>query len=393
MATVHTEEHGHGHDEHGHAHSPYLHHHFETPVQQFESDKLGMWLFLATEILLFGGLFCAYSVYRHNHTDVFIYAHQFLNKVLGATNTVVLLFSSFTMAWSISAIQKGQRILCAVLLVITLMCAATFMVIKFFEYSAKIEHGLLWGSRYHPHHEGVEGAEGTKAPAESKEVEGKAANGGAIAMAESTDTKQASPVPVQAEPASGISHDAPDTQVGSGDVAKAQQDAAGGEGHEAAEPSAPGVAVAGKATESGTASAQPLASGSTEVSNTASPPGVVASVPTEYTYSPGLKLEPSKIKPAAVPPAGLADTAKPKSEHEVEPKNVQTFFAIYFAMTGLHGIHVLIGMIVITIMLIYVLKGKYNAEYWTPLDLTGLYWHVVDLIWIFLFPLLYLIAK
>lgn len=391
MATAHTDEHGHGNDENGHSHSPYLHHHFETPVQQFESDKLGMWLFLATEILLFGGLFCAYSVYRHNHTDVFIYAHQFLNKVLGATNTVVLLFSSFTMAWSISAIQKGQRILCAALLVITLMCAATFMVIKYFEYSAKIQHGLLWGSRYHPHHEGVEGSEGTAAPAESKDVEGKTANSnGSIAMAESEGTKLASPTPIQETPAIGVGHEAPPTQVGSGDVAKATEAAAGQAGEKT--DGAPAVGVEGKVTGSGTTNAQPLASGSTAVASTASPPGVVAAVPSDFNYAPSLKLEPSKIKPAAVPPAGLVE-GKPKAEHEIEPRNVQTFFAIYFAMTGLHGIHVLIGMIVITIMLIYVLKGKYNAEYWTPLDLTGLYWHVVDLIWIFLFPLLYLIAK
>ena len=72
-----------------HAHSPYLQHHFETPQQQFDAGKLGMWLFLATEILLFGGLFCAYAIYRANHPEIFVYAHQFLNKYWGGTNTTL----------------------------------------------------------------------------------------------------------------------------------------------------------------------------------------------------------------------------------------------------------------------------------------------------------------
>jgi cytochrome c oxidase subunit III len=404
MATTHHDEPGQGQgDGHGHGHhSPYLHHHFETPVQQFESDKLGMWLFLATEILLFGGLFCAYSVYRHNHPEVFIYAHQFLDRTMGATNTIVLIFSSFTMAWSIRAIQKGQKMLCAALLVITLLCAATFMVVKYFEYGAKIEHGLLWGTRYQPHHEGTHGAEGEHAPAATKDVAATA--DGTIAVAESTETKQGVVVPVQENPGIGVGHDAPDTQVDVTNVEDAtaaaaehtaetgHAEAAGhSEEHSAA---APDVQVEGTVTPSGTTHAEPLATGSTQVAGTAGPPGVVTTeVPSGYSYPGSLKLEPSKIKPAAVPPAGLAEVhAADAHASGPEPRNVQTFFAIYFAMTGLHGIHVLIGMIVITIMLVYVLRGKYNAEYWTPIDLTGLYWHIVDLIWIFLFPLLYLIA-
>jgi len=81
----------HGHDPHGghgNGHDPHLAHHFDTPEQQMASGKLGMWVFLATEILMFGGLFCAYSVYRHNHPDVFEFAHQYLDKSLGAINTL-----------------------------------------------------------------------------------------------------------------------------------------------------------------------------------------------------------------------------------------------------------------------------------------------------------------
>src|SRR5882757_2853701 len=91
------------HDAHGHGdgHNPHLAHHFDTPDQQYQSGKLAMWVFLATEILMFGGLFCAYAVYRHNHPEVFAFAHQYLDRTLGATNTIVLIASSFTMAWAV----------------------------------------------------------------------------------------------------------------------------------------------------------------------------------------------------------------------------------------------------------------------------------------------------
>src|SRR5688572_8105089 len=269
MATAHPESHEHAHDGHGHGHNPYLHHHFETPVQQFESDKLGMWLFLATEILMFGGLFCAYSVYRHNHPEVFVYAHVYLDKVMGATNTVVLILSSFTMAWSIRAIQMGKKMLCASLLVITLLCAATFMVIKYFEYSAKIEHGLLWGSKYKPHHEGEAGHAGTTetehGAAATDAAAGTHGEGEQVAAAQpgateppvpehtaaaeeqpegeehpagvdlqpriagSTEENRTTPMPVQDEPALGVSHPPGDTQVSSVHVSSATEKAAHGE--------------------------------------------------------------------------------------------------------------------------------------------------------------------
>src|SRR5439155_20827230 len=92
------DDHGHGSD-----HPKFLAHHFETPQQQFDSGKLGVWLFLTTEILLFSGLFCAYAVYRANHPEIYRFAHLYLNKWLGALNTIVLIFSSFTMAWAVRA--------------------------------------------------------------------------------------------------------------------------------------------------------------------------------------------------------------------------------------------------------------------------------------------------
>ena len=92
---------------HDHDHPEFLAHHFETPKQQFESGKLGMWLFLATEVLLFGGLFCAYAVWRGNHPEMFKYGSQFLDTKMGAINTAVLILSSLTMAWGVTAAQQS----------------------------------------------------------------------------------------------------------------------------------------------------------------------------------------------------------------------------------------------------------------------------------------------
>ena len=137
------------HEERG-SHAPHLAHHFDSLGQQFESGKLGMWLFLSTEVLLFGGLFCAYAVYRSNHPEIFIYAHQFLDKTLGGINTVVLICSSLSMAWAVRAAQLNQQRLLVILLSLTILGGFGFLGIKFVEYEHKWKHGLLWGARYHP---------------------------------------------------------------------------------------------------------------------------------------------------------------------------------------------------------------------------------------------------
>jgi len=253
-----------------HEHPPYLQHHFDTPEQQFDAGKLGIWLFLATEILLFGGLFCAYAIYRANHPEIFIYAHKYLDRVLGGTNTVVLLCSSLTMAWAVRASQLGQRKLLIALLSLTLLGGFGFMGIKFVEYKAKWEHGLLPGTHFAPHDE-----------------------------------------------------------------------------HEAAAPAPP-----------------------------AAP---------QTTFKPSATGPAGTVRHDAEPDAGAAS-------HGKRPSNVQIFFGIYFLMTGLHGLHVLVGMGAILWILVRSIKGHFGPEYFTPVDFVGLYWHLVDLIWIFLFPLLYLIS-
>jgi cytochrome c oxidase subunit 3 len=128
---------------HGHAHHPFQAHHFESMQHQFDAGKFGMWLFLITEVLFFSGLFCAYAIFRANHPEIFRVGHAFLDKELGALNTVVLLFSSLTMAWGVRCAQLGQKNGLVLCLSLTIACAGIFMVIKYFEYSAKISHGAL----------------------------------------------------------------------------------------------------------------------------------------------------------------------------------------------------------------------------------------------------------
>ncbi len=226
----------------------FLAHHFRSYRQQYDAGKLGMWIFLLTEILLFGGLFCVYAVYRANHPEIFIYAHRFLDKNLGGLNTCVLILSSLTMAWGVRCAETDRRrglILC---LVLTLFCACGFLSVKYIEYRSKWREGLLWASKYDPH------------------------------LEQSRLAKTAQP---------------------------------------------------------------------------ASPPAEV--------------------------PAGI------------QPRHVGIFFSIYFLMTGLHAVHVLAGMGAIGWILSGAIRGRFGSHYFGPVDYVGLYWHLVDMIWIYLFPLLYLI--
>lgn len=215
-----------------HAPSPFRAHHFETAEQQYAASKLGMWLFLVTEVLFFGGLFVAYGIFRAIHPEVFVESAVLLNTKLGAFNTVVLLFSSLTMAWGVRCSQLGQQKGLIWCLVLTLLMACVFLVVKYFEYAHKFHEGHLWASRF----------------------------------------------------------------TGSDLAASGAFDRAG------------------------------------------------------------------------------------------------TFFSIYFAMTGLHVIHILAGMIAIGWVLKRAIRGDFGPNYFTPVDAVGLYWHLVDLVWIFLFPLLYLIG-
>jgi cytochrome c oxidase subunit 3 len=285
---------------HDEGHDPNLAHHFESSEQQFQSSKLGMWLFLATEILFFGGLFVAYSVYRSNHPEIFIYGHHFLDKNLGAVNTVVLIWSSFTIAWAVRAAQLKQIRLLKWLLVATMACAFVFLGVKYVEYSSKWKHGLLWASKYDPHHDAGHGADHGKEPSQVE-----------------------APLPSEAAPTADE---------------------------------------------------------------------------TAREAEPGAQADPdpdrSTILPAADGPSGLAapdDTAMADQELRAEPANARIFFSIYFLMTGLHGIHVIGGIVAMLWLLRCAVRGDFDSGHFTKVDMVALYWHVVDLIWIYLFLLLYLI--
>jgi len=205
----------------------YVAHHFPNLRQQEHAARLGMWLFLATEILLFSGLFTGYSVYRFLYSEGFEQASRLLNTTLGTVNTLVLITSSLTVAMAHHFSHQGRGKTAAVLLFVTLLFAAAFLVIKGFEWTSDFHEGLLPGRFFT----------------------------------------------------------------------------------------------------------------STEVSATGGP----------------------------------------------------MFFTLYFLMTGLHGIHVIVGMVVLCVLMIQCWIGKYDHGYATPVELGGMYWHLVDLVWIFLYPLLYLI--
>ena len=135
------------HDDH-HEHGEFIAHHFDSAEQQFDSGKLGIWLFLVTEILFFSGLFVAYTLYRTHHPEIFDQAHVFLDKYLGALNTLVLLFSSLTMALGVRAAQLGKNKSVALFVLITMFCAAMFLGVKAIEYSHKWDMGILVRSAF-----------------------------------------------------------------------------------------------------------------------------------------------------------------------------------------------------------------------------------------------------
>jgi len=187
-----------------------------SPNQAVETAKLGIWCFLATEVLLFGALFTAYTIFRVSDPRMFLTEHLKLNRIFGAVNTIVLICSSLSVALGIAAIRQGKQRMLRICLILTLVLAATFLGVKYAEYSEHIALGELPGTN--------------------------------------------------------------------------------------------------------------------------------------------------------------------------------NFFSLYYMMTGLHAIHVCGGMAALGTMLVMAYRGKFSAEYNTPVEITGLYWHFVDLVWIYLFPLLYLIG-
>lgn len=317
---------GHAHDDaHGHGDPnkyPYLAHHFDSPQQQFEAGKLGIWLFLLTEVLFFAGLFCAYTVYRAIRPEVFVYAHYFLDTKLGAVNTCVLLLSSLTAAWAVRNAQLRQHKMLVANIVITIACACTFMVVKYFEYSHKAHDGLLWGPNFAPKDQVWE--------------------------------------------LKGFKEKHPEAAEYATKLDKAAKEKA----KAAAAPAPPAAA--------GAAAAAPAAAGA------AAPAAAEA-----QTQQKRVKPTVEEVEPLLA--AGLIGPKSETPEGVSRPRNAHVFFSIYFFMTGLHGLHVLIGIGIWVWMLIKAKREEFGPDYFGPIDYAALYWHLVDLIWIYLFPLLYLI--
>jgi cytochrome c oxidase subunit 3 len=209
-------------------HHPALVHHFESLEEQKEASSLGMWVFIAQEVMFFGGLFLAYTVYRNLYPAAFAEASHHLDWKLGGVNTAVLIGSSLTMALAVRCATLGKSKQTVLFLVSTVVLGTIFLGIKIVEYGDKFEHHLVPGAHF-----------------------------------------------------------------------------------QFAGPNA---------------------------------------------------------RPA------------------------QIFYSLYFAMTGLHALHMIIGIPIILVLAWMAHRGRFGPEYHTPVEMTGLYWHFVDIIWIFLFPLLYLVG-
>lgn len=224
-------------------HVPGLAHHFVSMEQQKEAGTIGMWIFLLTEIMFFGGLFLAYTLFRWRYPEGFEYGSHLLSVTLGGFNTIVLIVSSLTMAMAVYYSQLGQKKKLVFFLFVTLVLGMTFLVVKYFEYKEKFEaHIFPAASMYNP----------------------------------STDVNH---------------HGIPDTITANGNPLK---------------------------------------------------------------------------------------------------QEVQVFLWIYFLMTGLHAFHMIIGGGLLLTLIYLARKGTFTTEYNSPIEIGGLYWHFVDIVWIFLFPLLYL---
>ncbi|MHC4428040.1 MAG: cytochrome c oxidase subunit 3 [Planctomycetota bacterium] len=383
----------------GHEHPDFLAHHFDTAPQQFEAAKLGMWMFLATEVLLFGGLFCLYTVFRANQSEVFEYGSQFLDVNWGAINTAVLIISSFTMATAVWCAQAGRQKLLAFFLLMTLLFAADFLVIKYIEYSHKIHEHLVWGTSFYEPPYGV--GLPTETVADATGAAGASGESGKsmwMATCRSCHGPGGEGIPGQGKDIRGSEFIAGMTDQELVEFIKV--------GRMPFDPlNTTGIQMPPRG-------GNPLLSDADLLVIVGHLRTITAAAPAPETEGEEAVVEEefwipmSTIPPAQRGPVGLdiASLEAPDDDLAPEygepphhafdpdrPDNAHMFFGMYFLMTGLHGLHVAAGMIVIIWLLIKTLRGQFSREYFTPVDLGGLYWHVVDLIWIFLFPLLYLI--
>jgi len=247
-------------------HHPALAHQFDSMEQQQDASTFGMWVFLLTEIMMFGGLFTAYLIYRLKYYPAFVAGSTSISVSWGFANTLVLIASSLTMAMSVWAAQKGDRKKTVMFLILTMILGAAFLGVKAKEYYDKYEECHIPGN-----------------------VIGKGFNA-----------------------------------WGGCDVRNP------------------------------------------ELGNIA-----------DEIRNPKLHGNPN------IPEVAAIQTAKQS----------EIFFSFYFAMTGMHALHMIIGLALLTALIVKAGRGRFSSVYNTPVELVGLYWHFVDIVWIFLFPLLYLVGR
>ena len=313
-------EHSHAaHDDHGHGHSDghhgpkFLHHHFTDVAQQRESNQLGMWVFMVTEIMTFGALFFVYTLYRHLYD---VQAHEagmlspygvgshLLNNNLGFANTLVLLTSSLTVAAAVHYAGLKDKKKLVALMAVTWVLGFIFLAVKAKEWSDDYHEGLVPGLNWNP-----------------REV---LAHKGFVL---------ATPTGVQ------------------------------GESY------LPGV-------------------------NGAPPMAVVTPANGEKIYEDTLKsLKAEEVGKSGAAAEGEHGGGTPHHEYRgvVNGMHMQMFYVVYFTMTGLHAIHMIIGLFLLAIYIFHARNGMFTAEANDqPVEIFGLYWHFVDIVWVFLYPLLYL---
>lgn len=363
---AHTDGHDHGH----HDHPAWLAHHFDDAEQQFDSGKLGMWLFLVTEILFFSGMFCAYVLYRNRNPEVFEFCSAFLNEKLGAINTGVLLFSSLTMAWAVRASQLKQHKLLVGMLGATLGCAAIFLGVKSVEYTHKWSIGLLPGRMYvaqmeNGYHSDFDYLTRLCIAPAVLTVLFALYYVYSLVIASKFHQRVAGPLLVAGLCFFGGIYLGQVIEGGEhhGDSHGAHADAGHGEhaSHDEEHAKEAGSGTPAPAE----ANAPSSDTGVALVSTSSGPLHDVAVDPKE-----------AAIPNAAVNNQGMAGL----------------FFSIYYCMTGVHAVHIIGGMLVISWLIVKAAREEFHSKYYGPVDNVGLYWHLVDFIWIYLFPLLYLIT-
>ena len=418
------DDHGAGHGHHG---SPFIQHHYDDAQHQFDSGKLGIWFFLAQEILFFSGLFVAYVLYRHHHPEIYSYASHYLDVKWGAINTAVLIVSSLSAAWAVRCAQLNQRRGLIACLLITIVCALGFLGIKTIEYKHKYEEDILWGRKFDPcvasagNHllnkknrcPGVKSSVvwnfGTGAADRGclvgdydQDADAPGLQGHCQVAEVKKSTKWVSET-VDGKPVRKFVVE----ETGRRSIAPCVEDAGhgggghGGGGHAAAKPCwelvenhhvckvgpAALVLYGDHAVRPTTPSNFAGAGIEIEVTCDAAP---VVPAPVDAFADPDQPIVEGRITFRKSPKLSKHD-AQHLFASGPPPEHTNMFFSIYFAMTGLHGIHVLVGVFIFIWLLIRAIKGHFTPEYFGPVDYAALYWHLVDLIWIFLFPLLYLI--